>query len=158
MRLSMEEKFMKIALQQAQKAYDIGEVPVGAVIVRDGQVISKAYNLKEKTNNPCGHAEIRAINKACKKLDTWRLEDCEMFITLEPCLMCVGAIIHSRIKKIYIGTLDTKTGAVISRINALDTYVVNHKVDYEKGVLEKECSEILKRFFKNLRLRKGDKE
>lgn len=153
----MKEKIMKIALQQAQKAYELGEVPVGAVIVKDGQVISKAYNLKEKTNNPCGHAEIRAINKACKKLGTWRLEDCEMYVTLEPCLMCVGAIIHSRIRKIYIGTLDSKTGAVISKIKALDTYVVNHKVEYEKGILEKECSGILKDFFRSLRLQKGDK-
>ncbi len=152
----MEEKFMKMALNQAKKAYQLGEIPVGAVIVKNGTVISRGYNLKEKTNNPCGHAEIIAINKACKKLASWRLEDCEMYVTLEPCLMCVGAIIHSRIKKIYIGTLDKKTGAVISKIKGLDDYIVNHKVEYEKGILEEECSEILKNFFKDLRKKKGE--
>lgn len=153
----MKEKFMKMALKQAMKAYQLGEIPVGAIIVKDGKVISRGYNLKEKTNNPCGHAEIMAINKACKKMNSWRLEDCEMYITLEPCMMCVGAIIHSRIKKIYIGTIDSKTGAVISKINGLDSYIVNHKVEYEIGILKEECSNILKDFFKALRKKKGEK-
>ena len=147
---------MKMALKQANRAYELNEIPVGAVIVKDGQVIAKAYNLKEKNNDPCGHAEIRAIKKASKKLNSWRLEDCEMYVTLEPCLMCAGAIIHARIKKIYIGALDNKTGAIISKSKVFDEYIVNHKVNYEVGILENECSNIIKKFFKELRkVKKG---
>lgn len=152
----MKEKYMKMALKQANRAYELNEIPVGAVIVKDGQVIAKAYNLKEKNNDPCGHAEVRAIKKASKKLDSWRLEDCEMYVTLEPCLMCAGAIIHARIKKIYIGALDNKTGAIISKSKVFDEYIVNHKVNYEVGILENECSNIIKKFFKELRkVKKG---
>lgn len=154
----MKEKYMEIALRQASKAYDLNEIPVGAVIVKDDQIISKAYNVKEKNNDPCGHAEIRAIKKACKKLNSWRLDDCEMYVTLEPCLMCAGAIIHSRIKKIYIGTLDNKTGAIISKAKVFNEYIVNHKVDYEYGIMQKECSNILKDFFKLLRKVKKEKD
>ena len=147
----MKDSFMKEALKQAQKAYAIEEIPVGCVIVKDNKIIAKGYNKKETTNNPCGHAEIVTIQKACKKISDWRLENCEMYITLEPCMMCVGAIIQSRIKKVYIGTLDKKTGAVISKIDVNNQYIVNHKFEYEVGILEDECSNILKDFFRILR-------
>lgn len=147
----MKNSFMKEALKQAKKAYSIEEIPVGCVIVKDNKIIAKGYNEKETTNNPCGHAEIITIQKACKKNSDWRLENCEMYVTLEPCMMCVGAIIQSRIKKVYIGTLDKKTGAVISKFNVNSQYIVNHKFEYEVGILEDECSNILKDFFRNLR-------
>ena len=147
----MQEKFMKEALKEAKKAYDKLEVPVGAVIVKDGKIISRAHNLKEIRYDTTNHAEILAIQKASKKLKSWRLLDCEMYVTLEPCSMCAGAIINSRIKKIYIGANDEKTGAVGSVLNLFDDYTFNHKVEFEKGILKKECEEILKKFFKELR-------
>lgn len=147
----MEEKFMKAALKEAKKAYDKLEVPVGAVIVKDGKIIARAHNLKETKFDTTKHAEILAIQKASKKLNSWRLLDCEMYVTLEPCSMCAGALINSRIKKIYIGASDEKTGAVGSVFNLLDDYTFNHKVEYEKGVLQDECESILKDFFKKLR-------
>ena len=147
----MEEKFMKAALKEAKKAYDKLEVPVGAVIVKDGKIIARAHNLKETKFDTTKHAEILAIQKASKKLNSWRLLDCEMYVTLEPCSMCTGALINSRIKKVYIGASDEKTGAVGSVFNLLDDYTFNHKVEYEKGVLQDECESILKDFFKKLR-------
>lgn len=146
-----KEKFMKEALKEAKKAYDKLEVPVGAVIVKNGKIVARAHNLKETKFDTTKHAEILAIQKASKKLETWRLKDCEMYVTLEPCSMCAGALINSRIKKIYIGTNDEKTGAVGSVFNLLDDYTFNHKVEYEKGVLKEECEKILKDFFKELR-------
>lgn len=147
----MEEKFMKAALKEAKKAYDKLEVPVGAVIVKDEKIIARAHNLKETKNETTKHAEILAIQKASKKLNSWRLIDCEMYVTLEPCSMCAGALINSRIKKVYIGASDPKTGAVGSVFNLLEDYTFNHKVEYEKGVLQDECESILKEFFKELR-------
>lgn len=147
----MEEKFMKAALKEAKKAYDKLEVPVGAVIVKDRKIIARAHNLKETKNDTTKHAEILAIQKASKKLNSWRLIDCEMYVTLEPCSMCAGALINSRIKKVYIGASDPKTGAVGSVFNLLEDYTFNHKVEYEKGVLQDECESILKEFFKELR-------
>ena len=159
----MEEKnkFMKQALKEAKKAYEKLEVPVGAVIVKDGKIIAKAHNLKETKTDTTKHAEILAIQKASKKLESWRLLDCEMYITLEPCSMCAGAIINSRIKKIYIGALDEKTGAAGSVLNLFEDYKFNHKVEVEKGVMQEECENILKDFFKILRkykknLQKGE--
>ena len=149
----MKEEYMHLALKEAQKAYKQDEVPVGVIIVKNNEIISKAHNIKEKTHNPCGHAEILAIEKATKKIEDWRLEDCEMYVTLEPCIMCAGAIIQSRIKKVYIGALDEKNGAVVSKLKAFDDYNFNHKVMYETKILEKECSDIVKDFFKNLRKR-----
>ncbi len=145
-----KEKFMKEALKEARKAYEKLEVPVGAVIVKNGKIIARAHNLKETKKDTTKHAEILAIEKASKKLDAWRLLDCEMYITLEPCSMCAGAIINSRIKKIYIGALDEKTGAAGSVLNLFD-YKFNHKVEVEKGILQKECEKVLKDFFKELR-------
>ncbi|MBQ3414126.1 MAG: tRNA adenosine(34) deaminase TadA [Clostridia bacterium] len=147
----LEEKFMKEALKEAKKAYDKLEVPVGCVIVKDGRIIARAHNLKETKLDTTKHAEILAIQKASKKLNSWRLIDCEMYVTLEPCTMCAGAIINSRIKKIYIGTMDEKTGAVGSKLNVLQDYTFNHKVEVQTGVLQQECEKILKEFFKKLR-------
>ena len=149
----MKEKYMQQALNEAKKAYEKEEVPIGAVIVKDNKIIARAHNIKESTNNPCGHAEILAIQKACKKINDWRLEECEMYVTLEPCMMCAGAIIQSRINKIYIGALDIKTGAVISKLKGFDDLKFNHKVEYEVGIMEEEGSKILKDFFKKLRNR-----
>lgn len=146
-----KEKFMKEALKEAQKAYDKLEVPVGAVIVKEGKIIAKAHNLKETKFDTTKHAEIIAIQKASKKLNSWRLLDCEMYVTLEPCSMCTGALINSRIKKVYIGANDEKTGAIGSVFNLLEDYTFNHKVDFEKGVLKNECEIIIKNFFKKLR-------
>lgn len=150
----MEEKYMKEALKEAKKAYEKDEVPVGAVIVKDGKIIARAHNLKESKNDTTYHAEIVAIKKASKKLDAWRLENCEMYVTLEPCSMCAGALVQSRIKKIYIGAMDYKTGACGSKLNLLSDFEFNHKVEIETGVLKEECEEILKNFFKELRKRK----
>ncbi len=147
----MKEKFMRQALKEAQKAYEKLEVPIGCVIVKDGKIIARGHNLKESKFDTTQHAEIVAIQKASKKLKSWRLLDCEMYVTLEPCAMCAGAIINSRIKKIYIGTCDEKTGAVGSVLNLLEDYKFNHRVEVEKGICEKECENILKDFFKDLR-------
>ena len=154
----MEEKnkFMQEALKEAKKAYDKLEVPVGAVIVKDGKIIAKAHNLKETKTDTTKHAEILAIQKASKKLKSWRLTECEMYVTLEPCSMCAGAIINARINKIYIGALDEKTGAVVSVLNLLEDYKFNHKVEVEKDIMKPQCEEILKRFFKMLRKMKKE--
>ena len=149
--MEKNEKFMKEALKEAQKAYEKLEVPVGAVIVKDGKIIARAHNQKETKTDTTKHAEMLAIQKASKKLESWRLIDCEMYVTLEPCSMCAGAIINSRIKKIYIGTLDKKTGAAGSVFNLFEDYVFNHKVEIEKGILQKDCEQILKDFFRELR-------
>ena len=153
----MEEKFMKEALKEAKKALQIEEIPVGAVIVKDGKIIARGYNKKENKKNAIKHAEIIAIEKASKKLENWRLIDCEMYVTVEPCVMCAGAILSSRIKKVYIGTDDNRMGAVGSVLNIFDDYTFNHKVQYEKGILKKECEQLIKDFFKNLRKNKGGK-
>ena len=150
----VEEKFMREAIKEAKKALEIEEVPVGAVIVKQGKIISRAHNTKETKQDSTCHAEILAIKKACKKLNSWRLLDCEMYVTLEPCSMCAGALINSRIKKIYIWTEDIKTGACGSVLNLLENYKFNHKIEIEKYILKEECEKILKDFFKYLRERK----
>lgn len=147
----MENEYMKQALKQAKLAYKKLEVPVGAVIVRNGKIIARAYNQKETKYDTTKHAEILAIQRASRKLGAWRLLDCEMYVTLEPCSMCAGAIINSRIKKLYIGAMDYKTGAVGSKLNLLEDYTFNHKVEVETGVMKEECENILKEFFKDLR-------
>ena len=147
----MEEKYMKEALKEAKKAYDKLEIPVGAVIVKDGKIIARAHNVKEQKKDTTKHAEIIAIQKASKKLNSWRLNDCEMYVTLEPCSMCAGALIQSRIKKVYIGTMDEKTGACGSVLNLLENYKFNHVVEVEKEVCKESCEKILKDFFKELR-------
>ncbi len=149
--MDSKEKFMKEALKEAKKAYEKLEVPVGAVIVKDGKIIARGHNLKETKKDTTKHAEIIAIEKASKKLGAWRLLDCEMYVTLEPCSMCAGAMVNSRIKKLYIGALDEKTGAVGSVLNLLEDYKFNHNIEVEKGILKEDCEKILKDFFKNLR-------
>ena len=148
-----KEKFMKEALKEAQKAYDKLEVPVGCVIVKDGKIIARAHNLKETKKDTTKHAEIIAIEKASKKLEAWRLLDCDMYVTLEPCSMCAGAIINSRIKNLYIGTMDKKTGAAGSVLNLFEDFTFNHKVTVKTGILQTQCEKILKDFFKELRKR-----
>lgn len=143
--------YMKQAIKEAEKAYKKLEVPVGAIIVKDGKIIARAHNQKETKIDTTKHAEIIAIQKASKKLKSWRLIDCEMYVTLEPCTMCAGAIINSRIKKVYIGTMDEKTGAVGSVLNLFEDYTFNHKVESETGILGEDCENILKKFFKELR-------
>lgn len=146
-----KEYFMRKALLEARKAYNKKEVPIAAIIVKDGKIIAKAHNLKETKNDTTKHAELLAIQKASRKIGAWRLSECELYTTLEPCSMCAGAIINARIKKIYIGAKDEKTGAAGSVLNLFEDYTFNHKVEVETGVLEEECSQILKDFFKMLR-------
>ena len=129
--MTQTEKYMKEAIKQAQKAYKKGEIPVGDIIVKQNKIIARAYNEKEDKQDTTKHAEIIAIQKASKKLESWRLTDCEMYVTLEPCSMCAGALIQARIKKIYIGTMDPKTGACGSVLNILSDYTFNHKVEVQ---------------------------
>ena len=155
--MGKNEKFMKEALKEAKKAYDKLEVPVGCVIVKDDKIIARGHNLKETKFDTTKHAEIITIQKASKKLKSWRLIDCDMYVTLEPCSMCAGAIINSRIKNLYIGALDEKTGAAGSVLNLFEDYTFNHKVNVEKEILKEDCEKILKDFFKELRNQKGKK-
>ena len=143
-----KDKFMKEAIKEAKKAYGKLEVPIGAVIVKDGKIIARGHNQKEEKADTTMHAEIIAIKKASKKIGAWRLNGCEMYITLEPCPMCAGAIINARLDKIYIGTMDEKNGACGSVTNVLEEYKQNYKVQKEEGIHQKECEEIIKNFFK----------
>ena len=146
---------MRQALKEAQKAYKQEEVPVGVVIVKNNEIISKAHNIKEKTHNPCGHAEILAIEKATKKIEDWRLEDCTLYVTLEPCQMCAGAIVQARMKRVVSGAMNPKAGCAGSILNLLQVPKFNHQVEFEHGVLEEECSNLLQSFFKTLRKQKS---
>lgn len=145
---------MTLALKEARKAYKDDEVPVGCVIVLNDEVIAKAHNKKMSKQDPTSHAEMEAIKKACKKIDSKYLNDAEMYVTLEPCIMCAGAIMHSRIKKLYIGTTDPKGGAYGSCIDMCSIKWLNHYPIVKIGLLQKECSEILKEFFKEKRKNK----
>ena len=147
----MEEKFMNEALKEARKAYEKLEIPVGAVIVKNGKIISRAHNLKETKQTATAHAEILAIQKANKKLNNWRLIDCDMYVTLEPCSMCMGAIVSSRIKNIYIGTLDQKKEEKID----IQKYKEEYELNIKYGICGAECESILKEFFKDLRKNGG---
>lgn len=143
---------MREALRQAKKAYKIGEVPIGCVIVQEGKIIARGYNRRNTDKVTLAHAEIAAIKKASKKTGDWRLEDCTMYVTLEPCQMCAGAIVQSRMKKVVIGCMNPKAGCAGSVLNLLQMQEFNHQVELKRGVLETECSEILSRFFKELRM------
>ena len=145
--------FMKRALSKARTAAKYGEVPIGAVIVKDGEIISSGRNMREKKNNALHHAEIIAIDRACKKTGAWRLTDCTLYVTMEPCPMCAGAIVNSRIKRVVFGCYDKKAGALGTVFNLHD-YPLNHKYEVEGGVLEKECALILSDFFSELRKKK----
>ena len=149
-----DEYFMREALKEAKKAYLKNEVPVGAVIVKNNEIIAKGHNVKETKKDTTKHAEIIAIQKACKKLQTWRLTGCTMYVTLEPCSMCAGSLIQSRLDKVVIGTMDEKTGACGSVLNLLADYKFNHIVQIETGIMQEECKTILQQFFKELRARK----
>lgn len=148
--MTEDEKFMKKALERAKKAASKGEVPIGCVIVKDGRIIASGYNKREEKKNSLLHAEMVAINSACKKLDAWRLCDCTLYVTLEPCPMCAGAIINSRIKRVVFGASDPKAGAFGSVVN-LNEYPFNHKCLISSGVLGEECAAILSAFFRKPR-------
>lgn len=146
----MNKKFMQLALAEAKKAASEGEVPVGAVIVKDGVVIAKGRNHREQKQNALSHAEIEAINSACKALGSWRLDGCELYVTLEPCPMCTGAIINARIKTVIFGAFDKNAGCMDSVINLCD-YPLGHKVEVYAGICEDECQQVLQEFFQKLR-------
>ena len=148
------ERFMREAIKEAKKAELLDEVPIGCIIVKDNKIISRGYNIRESKQNPAGHAEMVAINKASKKLKNWRLEDCELYVTLEPCIVCSGAIIQSRIKTVYFGAYDPKGGAFGSSINVLGATNINHHPEVIGGVLQEECSKLLTNYFKSKRDKK----
>jgi|SRR5690554_3234439 len=155
----MNEKFMSEALEQAKKAKDIGEVPIGCVIVYEDKIIARGYNKRNKNKSTLAHAELIAIDKASKKMGDWRLEECTMYVTLEPCQMCAGAIVQSRMKKVVIGAMNQKAGCAGSILNLLQVEEFNHQVEVLTGILEEECSAVLQEFFKKLRARnKMEKE
>ena len=153
-----DEKYMKEALKQAKKAYALEETPIGCVIVREGKIISRGYNRRNTDKNPLAHAEITAIRKASKKLGDWRLEGCTLYVTLEPCQMCAGAIIQSRMDRVVIGCMNPKAGCAGSVLNLLQVDRFNHQADVTRGVLEEKCSEVMKSFFRELREKKKKKE
>lgn len=152
--MTNEEKYMKEAIRQAKKAYALDEVPIGCVIVQDGKIIARGYNRRNTDKNTLAHAELTAIRKASKKTGDWRLEDCTMYVTLEPCQMCAGAIVQSRMKKVVIASMNPKAGCAGSVLNLLQMAAFNHQVEIERGLLEEECSEMLSQFFRELRARK----
>lgn len=145
---------MLLAINEAKKAFKKKEVPIGAIIVKDNEVIAKAHNLRESSKNAISHAEILAIEKACKSLKGWRLTGCTLYVTIEPCSMCAGAILQSRIDKVVIGAMDPKAGACGSLLNLLNNSKFNHQSEVITGVLEEECSQLMKDFFKSLRKKK----
>ena len=152
--MTQEEKYMKEAICQAKKAYALDEVPIGCVIVQDGKIIARGYNRRNTDKNTLAHAELTAIRKASRKTGDWRLEDCTMYVTLEPCQMCAGAIVQSRMKKVVIASMNPKAGCAGSVLNLLQMAAFNHQVEIERGLLEEECSKMLSQFFRELRERK----
>lgn len=151
--MTREEKYMKAALREAKKALALGEVPIGCVIVYEDKIIGRGYNRRNTDKSTLAHAEISAIKKASKKMGDWRLEDCEIYITLEPCQMCSGAIVQARIRDCIVGCMNPKAGCAGSILNMLQRPEFNHQVNFTKGILEEECSQILKDFFVALRKR-----
>ncbi len=149
----MNEKYMREALKEAKKALKLGEVPIGCVIVYQDKIIGRGYNKRNTKKTTLAHAELVAIEKASKAMDDWRLEDCVMYVTLEPCQMCSGAIVQARIKKVVVGTMNPKAGCAGSILNLLQMKEFNHQVELETGVLEKECTDVLQTFFQELRVR-----
>ncbi|WDV45936.1 tRNA adenosine(34) deaminase TadA [Clostridiaceae bacterium M8S5] len=150
----MDEYYMKKAIEEAKKAYIKEEVPIGAIIVKDNQIISTGYNLRETSKDATTHAEIMAIKEACKILGGWRLSGCTMYVTIEPCPMCAGAIVNARIDRLVIGAMDLKAGACGSIYNIVEDYRLNHRVEVKTGVLKEECSRVIKQFFSDLRNKK----
>ena len=152
--MTLDEKYMKAALREAKKAYKLDEVPIGCVIVQNDKIIARGYNRRNTDKNTLAHAEMSAIKKASKKTGDWRLEDCTMYVTLEPCQMCAGAIVQSRLGKVVIGSMNPKAGCAGSVINLLQMKQFNHQVEMVTGVLEEECSLMLSGFFQELREKK----
>lgn len=157
MHLTEEEKYMKEAIRQARKAWKLQEVPIGCVIVREGKIIARGYNRRNTDKNTLAHAELQAIRKASRVVGDWRLEDCTMYITLEPCQMCAGAIVQARIPRVVIGSRNPKAGCAGSVLNLLQVPAFNHQVELTEGVLEEECSSMLSSFFRELRERRKTK-
>ena len=155
-KLTPDEKYMRAALREAKKAYALGEVPIGCVLVADGRIIARGYNRRKTDHNTLSHAELNAIRKAGKKTGDWRLEQCTMYVTLEPCQMCAGAIVQARIPKVYIGTMNPKAGCAGSLLNLLQFPAFNHQVEIESGILQEECAALLSGFFKEMRQKKKD--
>ena len=147
MRMTTDEKYMRAALKQAEKAYNLGETPIGCVIVHEDKIIARGYNRRNTDKNPLAHAEVAAIKKASKK----RLEECTLYVTLEPCQMCAGAIVQSRIPRVVVGCMNPKAGCTGSILNLLNIQAFNHQADLTTGVLEEECSQLMKQFFRELR-------
>ncbi len=156
--MDYNDKFMKEAVRQAEKAAECGETPVGAVIVHDGKIIARGRNKRETNKNCLCHAELDAINKACKKLGGWRLPECDLYVTLEPCPMCSGAVIAARIDTLYFGAYDKKSGCAGSRANLFEKGLFNYDVNVIGGNMEKECADLLSSFFKRLRLKKKERK
>ena len=153
-RIKLDEKYMREAIRQAKKAYKLDETPIGCVIVHDGRIIGRGYNRRNTDKSPLAHAEITAIKKASKKLGDWRLEECTLYVTLEPCQMCAGAIIQSRVTRVVVGCMNPKAGCAGSVLNLLDVKAFNHQAELTPGVLEEECSALMTGFFKELREKK----
>ena len=151
--MEIDEKYMKEASKQAKKAYLLGEVPIGCVIVYEGKIIGRGYNRRNTDKNTLSHAEITAIRRASKKIGDWRLEGCTLYVTLEPCQMCAGAIIQARISRVVMGSMNPKAGCGGSILNILEMPQFNHQAEVSRGILEEECSQLLILFFKELRLR-----
>ena len=152
--MTEQERFMKEAIRQARKAYLLEEVPIGCVIVHDGKIIARGYNRRNTDKNTLSHAELIAIRKAAKKLGDWRLEECTMYVTLEPCQMCAGAMMQARLTEAVIGCMNPKAGCAGSVLNILEMDGFNHKVQVTRGVLEEECSQMMSQFFRELREKK----
>lgn len=149
--MTIDEKYMRAAVREAKKAWALGEVPIGCVIVYEDRIIGRGYNRRIADKNVLSHAEINAIRKACKKMGDWRLEDCTLYVTLEPCPMCAGAIVQARIPRVVIGCMNPKAGCAGSVLNLLDEKGFNHQVETEIGVMGETCSQMMKGFFKELR-------
>lgn len=150
----IHQKYMRVAIKEAHQAQLLGEVPIGAVIVHNGQIIASGHNMRERFQDVTYHAEMLAIMEACTALNSWRLEDCDLYVTLEPCIMCSGAIVNARIKNVYYGARDPKVGAVDSLYHLLGDQRLNHQVHVESGILGEECSQMLKDFFRTVRKKK----
>lgn len=155
-RMEDDVTYMREALKQARRAYRLGETPIGCVIVHDGQIIARGYNRRNTEKSPLAHAELIAIRRAAKKLGDWRLENCTLYVTLEPCPMCAGAIVQARVTNCVIGAMNPKAGCAGSVMNLLEESKFNHQVHVTRGVLEEESSQLMKKFFRELRLRKKE--
>jgi tRNA(adenine34) deaminase len=146
-----DQAWMELAIEEAKKAEQIGEVPIGAILIKDGEVVGKGYNLREINHDPTAHAEMVAIREACERLSAWRLLDCTLYVTLEPCPMCAGAIVQSRVKRVVYGTGDPKAGCAGTLMNLLQEPRFNHETEVTSGILQAECAALLTNFFRNLR-------